>query len=89
MIPLQNNRAKNLLPFWGPDDSTFHFNPLLLQKVIRSQYFQKCCRDITDWNSLVDEIYYQVKHLEPWAVGTYATVVGGGVVVFLAFVGSI
>ncbi|KAL3934541.1 MAG: hypothetical protein SGBAC_009768 [Bacillariaceae sp.] len=30
----------------------------------------RCCRDITDWNKLVDEIYYQVKHLQPWAAGS-------------------
>jgi hypothetical protein len=44
---------------------------MLLQNIVKSSYFQKCCRDITDWNLLVDEIYYQVKHLEPWAVGTF------------------
>lgn len=63
----RNSRQK--LPIWGPDD-TFHFNPMLLQNTIKSSYFQKCCRDITDWSSLVDEIYYQVKHLEPWATGS-------------------
>jgi len=64
----RNNPMKGLLPLWGPDDS-FHFNPMLLQKIIKSSYFQKCCRDITDWNTLVDEVYYQAKHLEPLAVG--------------------
>lgn len=66
----RNNRAKGLLPLWGPDDS-FHLNPMLLQNIIKSNYFQKYCRDITDWSALVDEIYYQVKHLEPWAIGTF------------------
>lgn len=66
----QNTRQKNLLQLWGPDDS-FHFNPMLLQNIIQSNYFQKCCRDITDWNTLVDEIYYQVKHLQPWAAGKF------------------
>ena len=55
---------------WGPDDS-FHLNPMLLQNIIKSPYFQKCCRDITDWNTLVDQVYYDVKHVEPWAQGTY------------------
>ena len=44
---------------------------MLLQNTIKSSYFQKCCRDLTDWNTLVDEIYYKVTHLEPWAVGTF------------------
>lgn len=65
----RNNRAKNLVPMWGPDDS-FHLNPMLLQNIIKSPYFQKCCRDITDWNTLVDQIYYDVKHVEPWAQGS-------------------
>lgn len=65
----RNNRAKNLVPMWGPDDS-FHLNPMLLQNIIKSSYFQKCCRDILDYNSLVDQIYYDVKHVEPWAQGT-------------------
>jgi len=63
----RSNRSK-CLPLWGPDDS-FHFNPVLLEKIIKSHYFQKCCRDIIDWNKLVDEIYYNVQDLEPWAVG--------------------
>ena len=70
LIP-QNTRQKNLLQLWGPDDS-FYFNPMLLQNIVQSNYFQKCCRDITDWNMLVDEIYYQVKHLQPWAAGAFA-----------------
>jgi len=64
----RNNPTKGLLPIWGPDDS-FHINPMLLGKIIKSSYFQKCCIDITDWNTLVDEVYYQVKNLEPWTVG--------------------
>jgi len=63
----RNNPSRSL-PLWGPDDS-FHFNPVLLEKIIKSHYFQKCCREITDWNKLVDEVYYNVKDLEPWAVG--------------------
>mmetsp|Transcript_17957 Transcript_17957/g.49816 ORF Transcript_17957/g.49816 Transcript_17957/m.49816 type:complete len:97 (+) Transcript_17957:95-385(+) len=64
----RNNRAKNLLPLWGPDDS-FHLNRMLLQNIIHSSYFQKCCRELTDWNKIVDEIYYKVDHLEPFALG--------------------
>jgi len=63
----RNNPSRSL-PLWGPDDS-FHFNPVLLEKIIKSHYFQKCCREITDWNKLVDEVYYKVQDLEPFAVG--------------------
>lgn len=64
----KNNRARNVLPLWGPDDS-FHLNPMLLQNTINSNYFQKCCRDLTDWNAVIDEIYYQVKYVEPFQPG--------------------
>ena len=44
---------------------------MLLQNIIKSKIFQKSCNDIHDWNTLVDEIYYKVTHLEPWTTGTY------------------
>ena len=62
----RNVRTKGMIPLYGPDDS-FHIHPLLLQSIVKSPYFVKCCRDINDWNALVDEIYYEVKHVEPWA----------------------
>ena len=62
----QEGRAKSgALPLWGPDDS-FHFNPLLLRNTIQSPYFQKCCEKLKDWNAVVDEIYYEVKHVQPF-----------------------
>lgn len=54
------------MPLWGPDDS-FHFNPLLLRNTIHSPYFQKCCETLSEWNAVIDEIYYEVKHLEPFS----------------------
>lgn len=64
----RSRSAKSVMPLWGPDDS-FHFNPLLLQNTIHSPYFQKCCENLKDWNAVVDEIYYEVKHLLPFQVG--------------------
>jgi len=58
-------RSRSTLPLWGPDDS-FHLNPLLLRNTIQSPYFQKCCNNLLDWNAVIDEIYYQVKHLQPF-----------------------
>ncbi len=66
----RNVRPKGMVPLYGPDDS-FHINPMLLQCIIKSPYFVKCCKDLGDWNALVDEIYYEVKHVEPWAAGKY------------------
>jgi pre-mRNA-splicing factor 38B len=61
-------RKASALPLWG-DDTSFHFNPLLLQNCIQSPYFQKCCENLNDWKAVVDEIYYEVKSLPVFQVG--------------------
>lgn len=61
-------RGGGVLPLWGSPDS-FHFNPLLLRNIIKSPYFQKCCQDLADWNAVIDEIYYEVKFVQPFAQG--------------------
>ena len=66
----QNCHVKGQIPLVGPDD-TFNLNPMLLHNISKSPYFLKCCQNLHDWGSLVDEIYYEVKHMEPWADGTY------------------
>jgi pre-mRNA-splicing factor 38B len=63
-----NNHLKGVIPLACPDD-TFNLHPMLLHNVVNSAYFQKCCEKLTDWNTLVDEIYYEVKHMEPWTAG--------------------
>lgn len=61
---------KKQLPLHDNNDSSFHIHPVLLESIIQSPYFtNKCCGEILDWNALVDEIYYSVKHVEPWAAG--------------------
>jgi len=62
------NSNKGVIPLVGPDD-TFNLHPMLLSNIWNSTYFQKCCEKITDWTMLVDEIYYEVKHMEPWTAG--------------------
>lgn len=57
------------VPVWGSDDA-FHLHPMLLRNMIQSQYFQKCCENLKNWNAVVDEIYYQVKTLQPFQVST-------------------
>eukprot|EP00581_Thalassiosira_minuscula_P011071 CAMPEP_0183716358 /NCGR_PEP_ID=MMETSP0737-20130205/10312_1 /TAXON_ID=385413 /ORGANISM="Thalassiosira miniscula, Strain CCMP1093" /LENGTH=539 /DNA_ID=CAMNT_0025945625 /DNA_START=46 /DNA_END=1665 /DNA_ORIENTATION=+ len=65
-----NSHLKNIIPLIGPDD-TFNIHPMLLQNISKSPYFQKCCEKLTDWNMVVDEIYYEVKHMEPWTAGAH------------------
>ena len=51
------------------NDTHFNINPMLLQNISQSPYFIKCCNNLKDWNTLVDEIYYEVSSLEPWSNG--------------------
>ena len=71
-LPLKTRHVKGILPLVGPDD-TFNIHPMLLGNIAKSPYFQKCCEKLTDWNMLVDEIYYEVKHMEPWTAGALAS----------------
>lgn len=64
----RNCHVKGQINLVGPDD-TFNLNPMLLQNISKSPYFIKCCNKLHDWAALVDEIYYEVKHVEPWASG--------------------
>jgi len=64
----RNCHVKGQIAIWGSDD-TFNMNPMLIQNISKSPYFQKCCSKLNDWSSLVDEIYYEVKHVEPWTKG--------------------
>jgi pre-mRNA-splicing factor 38B len=64
----EGRRKSSSLPLWG-DDTSFHFNPLLLQNCILSPYFQKCCENLKDWNAVIDEIYYEVKSVQVFQVG--------------------
>lgn len=64
----RNCHGKGQIPLVGPDD-TFNLNPMLLHNISKSPYFQKCCNKLKEWGALVDEIYYEVKHMEPWTAG--------------------
>lgn len=65
----EGRARSNVMPLWGSDDS-FHLHPMLLRNMIQSQYFQKCCETLQNWNAVIDEIYYQVKSLQPFQVST-------------------
>ena len=62
--------GRGIIPLVGPDD-TFNLHPMLLSNISKSPYFIKCCEKLTDWNMVVDEIYYEVKHMEPWTAGEF------------------
>ena len=65
----RNRNIKGQIPIFG-NDETFNMNPMLLSNISSSPYFvNKCCAQLHDWNSVVDEIYYEVNHMEPWTIG--------------------
>ena len=64
----RNAHLRGVIPLACPDD-TFNLHPMLLQNIAKAPYFQKCCEKLGDWNALVDEIYYEAKHMEPWTAG--------------------
>lgn len=70
-LVLEEGKAKNIkgcVPITQSD--SFNLNPMLFQNIIQNPYFLKICSKIKDWNALVDEIYYEVKHMEPFTHGT-------------------
>jgi pre-mRNA-splicing factor 38B len=56
------------LPLWGPDDGTFHLHPVLLRHTIHASYFyNRCCRELLNWNAVIDEIYNEVKTMDTFS----------------------
>mmetsp|Transcript_20427 Transcript_20427/g.30316 ORF Transcript_20427/g.30316 Transcript_20427/m.30316 type:complete len:106 (+) Transcript_20427:250-567(+) len=68
-VALEEGRnSKGKMQMWGSNES-FNLNPMLLNQISSCPYFLKCCNELHDWNAIVDEIYYEVQHVEPWAAG--------------------
>lgn len=49
--------------------TTFNFENVLRQNVLDSDYFRETCCKLTCWEEIVDEIYINVNHVEPWMSG--------------------
>lgn len=50
-----------------------NLNPLILTNIQSSSYFKVHLFKLKTYHEVVDEIYYQVKHLEPWERGSRKT----------------
>ncbi|KAH7699494.1 PRP38 family protein [Aphelenchoides avenae] len=87
-------KRNNVLPLWG-NQTTMNLNTLVLENIVQSSYYKNYLSEITTYQGLIDEIYYNVKHLEPWERGTRRTTgmtgmfqvrgVGAGGVISTAF----
>ncbi|CAF1340924.1 unnamed protein product [Rotaria sp. Silwood1] len=89
------SKDSNILSIWGNKES-MNLNSLVLNNILASQYFKVNLYEKKTYHEVVDEIYYQVKHLEPWERGSRKTSgltgmcggvrgVGGGGIVSTAF----
>lgn len=72
----QNRSPKGLIKIHEScvNSGTFHLNSMLYHNISKSPYFLNKCAQLKGWSGLVDEIYYQVTHLEPWSLGELSLV---------------
>jgi len=64
-------KKNNILPHYGND--SMNLNPLILTNIQGSVYFKVTLFQLKTYHEVIDEIYYQVKHLEPWERGSRKT----------------
>lgn len=67
-----SKKQSNNLPING-NESTMNLNPLILTNIQSSSYFKVTLFKLKTYHEVIDEIYYQVKHLEPWERGSRKT----------------
>ncbi|XP_069942647.1 pre-mRNA-splicing factor 38B isoform X2 [Cherax quadricarinatus] len=65
-------KKANGLPIWG-NEKTMNLNPLILTNIQSSQYFKVNLYQLKTYHEVIDEIYYNVTHLEPWEKGSRKT----------------
>ncbi|KAF2354163.1 Pre-mRNA-splicing factor 38 [Trinorchestia longiramus] len=68
----QAKKKSNILPVWG-NEKTMNLNTLVLTNIQSSQYFKVKLYALKTYHEVLDEIYYQVSHLEPWEKGSRKT----------------
>lgn len=49
--------------------TTFNLENVLRQNIVSSEYYEKTCELLDTWDDIVDEIYDNVEHVEPWMSG--------------------
>uniref|UniRef100_A0A1E1X531 Pre-mRNA-splicing factor 38 n=1 Tax=Amblyomma aureolatum TaxID=187763 RepID=A0A1E1X531_9ACAR len=66
------DKKNNILPLWG-NEKTMNLNNLILTNILSSPYFKVNLYKLKTYHEVVDEIYYNVQHLEPWEKGSRKT----------------
>jgi pre-mRNA-splicing factor 38B len=49
--------------------ATFNLENVLKQNIAACDYYRNDCCQLGDWQSVIDEIYGAVEHVEPWLGG--------------------
>uniref|UniRef100_A0A915K618 Pre-mRNA-splicing factor 38 n=1 Tax=Romanomermis culicivorax TaxID=13658 RepID=A0A915K618_ROMCU len=68
----QFKKENNTLGVWG-NKTTMNLNHLVLENIVQSPYYRNNLSGTKTFHELIDEIYYNVNHLEPWEKGTRKT----------------
>eukprot|EP00800_Vazella_pourtalesii_P023590 TRINITY_DN962_c0_g1_i6.p1 TRINITY_DN962_c0_g1~~TRINITY_DN962_c0_g1_i6.p1 ORF type:complete len:106 (-),score=19.12 TRINITY_DN962_c0_g1_i6:244-561(-) len=65
----ESSKKNNTLHVWG-NERTMNINHLILTNIVTSNYFKNDLQRLKTFHEIVDEIYNQVSHLEPWEKGS-------------------
>lgn len=57
-------RKNNTLPLWG-NKTSMNLNSLVLENIVNSPYYKTALTEMTTFNEVVNEIYYNVRFRFP------------------------
>ena len=49
--------------------TTYNLEIVLKQNIVNSDYYRNDCTKLSTWAEIIDQIYYDVKDVEPWMGG--------------------
>lgn len=67
--PAVSGKQGNVLPLWG-NEKTMNLNPMILTNILSSPYFKVQLYELKTYHEVVDEIYFKVRSVWTWEVGT-------------------
>jgi hypothetical protein len=68
-VDRSQKNSKNILPVHG-NEKTMNLNPMLLKNIQQSLYFRTTLYGLKTVNEVIDEIWSNVRHMEPWERGS-------------------
>lgn len=49
--------------------TTYNIETVLRKNIVDSEYWRNTCAKLQTWEEIVDQIFYDVDHVEPWMSG--------------------